>query len=70
MKKFSVLISLVALAFCGSAAYAQVAESPDWATRIKAEGLGRSQVEELSQYMTDYVAPASPLPSRSAGPIP
>ena len=55
MKKFSVLISLVALACCGGAAYAQVAESPDWATKIKAEGLGRSQVEELSQYMTDYV---------------
>ena len=55
MKKFTVLISLAAMVFCGGAAYAQVAESPDWATKIKAEGLGRSQVEELSQYMTDYV---------------
>ena len=55
MKRFNVFISLLAILLCGSAASAQVAESPDWAAKIKAEGLGRSQVEELSQYMTDYV---------------
>ena len=55
MKKFSLVFSLFALVFCGSMASAQVAESPDWAAKIKAEGLGHSQVEELSQYMTDYL---------------
>ena len=55
MKKIVFLLSLAAMAFCGSAARAQVAESPEWATKIKAEGLGRSQIEELAQYMTDYV---------------
>ena len=55
MKKVSILISLLAMFLCGGVATAQVAESSDLATRIKAEGLGRSQVEELSQYMTDYV---------------
>ena len=55
MKRVSILIPLLALFLCGGAATAQVAESSDWATKIKAEGLGRSQVEELSQYMTDYV---------------
>ena len=55
MKRFLVSLSLLALAFGGNVAYAQVAESAEWATRIKAEGLGRSQVEELAQYMTDYV---------------
>ena len=39
----------------GSVASAQVAESLEWATMIKAEGLGHSQIEDLSQYMTDYV---------------
>lgn len=42
------VILLMALALCGGLASAQVAESPDWATKIKAEGLGRSQVEELA----------------------
>ena len=51
MKK---VILLITLALCGSLAYAQVAESPEWATKIKAEGLGRSQVEEIAQYVTDY----------------
>ena len=55
MKNFTFVITLFAMLLCGSVASAQVAESPDWATRIKAEGLGRSQVEELSQYMTDFL---------------
>ena len=55
MKKMFLLIPLFALVFGGNRALAQVAESPEWASKIKAEGLGRSQVEELSQFMTDYV---------------
>ena len=55
MKRISFFISLFAMLFCCSVASAQVAESFELATRIKAEGLGRSQVEELSQYMTDYL---------------
>jgi hypothetical protein len=55
MKRISVFISLLALIVSGNVSTAQVAESPEWASKIKAEGLGRSQVEELSQYMTDYV---------------
>ncbi len=55
MKKAFILISLLALTLCGSTATAQVAESSEWATKIKAEGLGRSQVEELSQFITDYL---------------
>ena len=55
MKRLLVSLSLLALAMGGNVSYAQVAESADWATRIKAEGLGRSRVEELAQYMTDYV---------------
>jgi hypothetical protein len=55
MKNFAFVITLLAMVLCGSVASAQVAESPDWATRIKAEGLGRSQIEELSQYMTDFL---------------
>ncbi len=54
MKRINVFVSLLAILVCGVAS-AQVAESPDLATRIKAEGLGNSQVEELSQFMTDYV---------------
>ena len=55
MKQLFVLFPLVALILGGSRAQAQVAESAEWAIKIKAEGLGASQVEELSQYMTDYV---------------
>ena len=54
MKRINVFVSSLAILVCGVAS-AQVAESPDLATRIKAEGLGNSQVEELSQFMTDYV---------------
>ena len=55
MKKLFSCLALLATLSSGTAALAQVAESPAWATRIKAEGLGNSQVDELSQYMTDYV---------------
>ena len=55
MKKFFVLFTLLAMVFCGNSAWAQVAESPEWASKIKAEGLGHSQIEELSQYLTDFV---------------
>ena len=55
MKKLFSCLTLLAALLSGSAALAQVAESPAWATRIKAEGLGNSRVDELSQYMTDYV---------------
>ena len=55
MKRLLVSLSLLALAMGVHVSYAQVAESAEWATRIKAEGLGRSRVEELAQYMTDYV---------------
>ena len=52
MKKVSLLLAL--LLGCGMAS-AQVAESPAWATKIKAEGLGRSQVDDIARYLTDYV---------------
>ena len=55
MKKLCVILPLIALVFGGFRAQAQVAESAEWASKIKAEGLGMSQVEALSQYMTDYV---------------
>ena len=55
MKKFVAIVPLLALLLGGVRAQAQVAESAEWASRIKAEGLGLSQVEELAQFMTDYV---------------
>ncbi|MCR5710054.1 MAG: M20/M25/M40 family metallo-hydrolase [Bacteroidales bacterium] len=55
MKKLPVISLLLALVFCGSTATAQVSESAEWATKIKAEGLGNSKIEEISQYMTDYL---------------
>ena len=55
MKKLFTFWAILALAFCGNQAKAQVSESAEWASRIKAEGLGHSQVEEISQYLTDYV---------------
>ena len=54
MKKILVIVSLLALTL-GGTAQAQVSESPEWASRIKAEGLSHSQVDELSQFMTDFV---------------
>ena len=55
MKKIVVIGTLLALMLGGGTANAQVSESPEWAMKIKAEGLGRSQIEELSQFMTDYL---------------
>ena len=46
---------MLATVFCCSSVFAQVAESPELATRIKDEGLNNSKVEELSQYLTDYL---------------
>ena len=55
MKKVLIIVSLLALTLGGYTALAQVSESPEWATKIKAEGLGNSQIEELSQFMTDWL---------------
>ena len=55
MKKVLILVSLLALTLGGHTALAQVSESPEWAMKIKAEGLGHSQIEELSQFMTDWL---------------
>ncbi|MBQ5517389.1 MAG: M20/M25/M40 family metallo-hydrolase [Bacteroidales bacterium] len=55
MKKFLVVLSLLALCLGGNRALAQVSESAEWASRIKAEGLSNSKIEELSQFMTDYL---------------
>ncbi len=55
MKKVFVLVPLLALCLCGGTAQAQVAESAEWASKIKAEGLNDSKIEEISQYMTDYL---------------
>ena len=55
MKKVFVLVSLLVLCLCGGTAQAQVAESAEWASKIKAEGLNNSKIEEISQYMTDYL---------------
>lgn len=53
MKKLFFLVLLAAFTFCGTA-QAQVSESPEWASRIKAEGLSHSKIEEIAQYLTDY----------------
>ena len=55
MKKLFILLSLLALCLCGNNAAAQVSESAEWASRIKAEGLSNSKIEELTQFMTDYL---------------
>ena len=55
MKKLFVFVSLLALCLCGSTVRAQVPESAEWAIKIKAEGLNNSKIEELSQFMTDYL---------------
>ena len=54
MKKLFVFVCVAVFVFGGNAAQAQVSESPEWASRIKAEGLNRSQVEEIAQFLTDY----------------
>ena len=47
-------MSLLALV-CGNVVNAQVSESPELASKIKDEGLNRSKIEEISQYMTDLL---------------
>ena len=54
MKKLFVFVCVAVFLFGGNAAQAQVSESPEWASRIKAEGLNRSRVEEIAQFLTDY----------------
>ncbi len=53
MKKLFIFVVLAAFVFGGNTAKAQVSESPEWASRIKAEGLSHSQIEEIAQYLTD-----------------
>ena len=55
MKRILIIVSLLILTLGGNNAQAQVSESPEWATRIKAEGLGHSKIEELSRFLTDFV---------------
>ena len=55
MKKLLVILSLLAMVFGGNNARAQVSESAEWASKIKAEGLGHSQIEPLSRFMTDFL---------------
>ena len=55
MKKLFVFFAVFSVVFSSSSsALAQVSESLEWATRIKAEGLSRSKVDEIAQYITDY----------------
>ena len=54
MKK-GLLIVVLFSALCGGNAFAQVSESPELAARIKDEGLNHSQIEPISQYMTDLL---------------
>ena len=53
MKRLFIFVLLAAFVFGGNTAKAQVSESPEWASRIKAEGLSHSQIEEIAQYLTD-----------------
>lgn len=55
MKKSFILLPLLALLSSAGTASAQVAESPEWASKIKAEGLGRSHVGDIAEYLTDFV---------------
>ena len=49
------MVTLLAAVMGGGAAFAQVSESPELATLIKNEGLNNSKIEELSQFITDYL---------------
>ena len=53
--KFSLIAAIIVAVFSFQGAFAQVSESPELASRIKDEGLGNSQIEEISQYMTDLL---------------
>lgn len=55
MKKSMLLLALFVLAFSSVDANAQVSQSPEMAARIKEEGLEHSKIEEISQYMTDFL---------------
>ena len=54
MKRVLLIVSVFAALFCGNT-FAQVSESPELATKIKNEGLNNSKIEEISQYLTDYL---------------
>jgi hypothetical protein len=54
MKK-ALMVTLLAVVMGGGAAFAQVSESPELATLIKNEGMNNSKIEELSQFITDYL---------------
>ena len=55
MKRVLLIVSVFAAVVCGNTTFAQVSESPELATKIKDEGLNRSKIGEISQYLTDYV---------------
>ncbi len=55
MRKSAFIPVLLAALCVGNPVQAQVSESPELATLIKNEGLGNSKVEELSQFITDFL---------------
>ena len=55
MKKSMLLFALFAIVLSSLVASAQVSQSPEMAARIKEEGLEHSKIEEIAQYMTDFL---------------
>lgn len=55
MKKILSIFTILAMACAGGEAIAQVSQSPELAGKIKNEGLNNSKIEEISQFMTDYL---------------
>lgn len=55
MKKSMLLLALFVLVVGNLDVKAQVSQSPEMAARIKEEGLEHSKIEEISQYMTDFL---------------
>ena len=55
MKRTLLLFSLLAFVFSGNTVNAQVSLSPEMATKVKNEGLNNSKIEEIAQFMTDYL---------------
>ena len=53
--KFPVIAATIVAVLSFQCAFAQVSESPELASRIKDEGLNNSQIEQISQYMTDLL---------------